>query len=256
MELSENELSDGAAADPESSKGTRWIRGLVAVGLTVVAVVVNGVFTLPALLGLTGIERTVAATVLGELAFVVVGAGFLKLSGRGLDFLDLSIPDTRTLAKYVLGATVALFALRSAIVGVASLAGVPLAPPSILQTSVDTQLLLLAMVPLSVLVIGPSEELLFRGVIQRYLAGAFSVRSAVVGAGVLFASIHLPTLVVVPSALGIAVTLLVILLVGLAFGCLYASTGSLPVAMAVHGLYNASIFASAYLLLEFDVIAA
>ncbi|UPV72831.1 CPBP family intramembrane metalloprotease [Halorussus limi] len=225
-------------------------------GLTVVAVVVNGIFTLPALFWLTGIERTLGVTVLGEVAFAVVGAGFLTLTGRGLDFLDLSVPDSRTLAKYVLGATAALFALRSAVVGVASLAGVPLAPPSILQSSVDTQSLLLAMIPLSVLVIGPSEELLFRGVVQRYLAGAFSVRGAVFGAGVLFAAIHLPTLVVVPSALGIAVTLFVILLVGLAFGWLYASTDSLPVAMAVHGLYNASIFASAYLLIEFDVIAA
>jgi len=243
------------APAPQADRATPWKRGLVAVGLTVLAVIVNGIFTLPALITLTGLKQFVAVMLLGEVAFLTTGVAFLLLTDRGIDYLDLSIPDGRTLAKFLLGGTIVLFTLRTSIVGTASVAGVPLAPPTLLESSGDPRSILLLLIPLSIIVVGPCEELLFRGVLQRYLRGAFSVRGSILGAGILFALIHVPTLVVVPSLLGIVVTISVIFLVGLGFGWIYVQTNSLPVAMGVHGLYNAMIGASAYLLLTFDVIS-
>lgn len=139
--------------------------------------------SLPAVLGLGGVAGFVATVVLGELGFVAVGVGFLMATDRGLGFLDLSVPDARTVAAALVGVTAVLFLFRTAVVGAASLVGVPLAPSSVFGTDVDPLTVLLLLIPLSVLVVGPCKELLFRGVIQRYLGESLSVR----GAGVLFA---------------------------------------------------------------------
>lgn len=240
--------------DAGSSPGLPWKAGLVAVGLTVMGLVVNIAFSVPVLLAVDGLVGFGGSLVAGELGYLTVGIGCLLATGRGLSYLDYSTLDSRTLATYLVGATLGLFALRSVIVGSASFAGVPVAPPSIFQLDLDTQMILLMLIPLSIVVIGPCEELLFRGVIQKYLDGPLPTRGAIVGAGGLFALIHIPALAGVPSVLGTVVTVVVIFLVGVGFGMVYDRTGSLPVAMCVHGLYNALIAGSAYLLLEFGLI--
>lgn len=253
--VEESQTSTDERPDPDSPSGLPWKPGVVAAGLTVLGLVATVVFSVPVVLTTDGLVGFVGAIVAGELGYVAAGVVFLLATGRGLGFLDRSVPDGRTLATYLVGATLGLFALRTAIVGTASVAGVPLAPPSIFRADLDPRTILLALIPLSILVVGPCEELLFRGVIQEYLDGPLSTRGAIVGAGVLFASIHVPSLAAVPSVLGTVVTLVVIFLVGIGLGAIYDRTGSLPVVMGVHGLYNATIAASAYLLIVFGVIS-
>jgi hypothetical protein len=103
--------------------------------------------------------------------------------------------------------------------------------------------LLLLLMPLAVLVIGPSEELLFRGAIQGVLRKAYTPVPAIVIASLLFAVGHFTAY----TGDGRASTLLVILLLGGILGVIYEYTDNIVVPSLVHGLYNVAAFLQLYL---------
>lgn len=96
------------------------------------------------------------------------------------------------------------------------------------------------------LFVGPVEELAFRGYLQNKLTallGGFDrlrLAAGVLGAGVVFALIHLPTLVVIrglglSAALG---SLALLSISGMALGAVYVLTRNLYLAVVLHGLGN------------------
>jgi membrane protease YdiL (CAAX protease family) len=101
----------------------------------------------------------------------------------------------------------------------------------------------LLLVPLSFLLIGPGEELLYRGVIQGTLTEEFSVPSAIVLASGLFAVIHTFSL----QGEGKIVYILVVFVLALVLGFVYEYTENLVVPALMHGAYNAVLFGSSYL---------
>ncbi|MFC7044195.1 CPBP family intramembrane glutamic endopeptidase [Halobacteriaceae archaeon GCM10025711] len=223
----------------------------VAAGVTVMGLVFSVVVAVPVfLLGLDVLATFTLSVVLSELGFAVGALVFLAATGRGTGFLDLRRPDRRAVG-YMVGGTVALFALRLALIlGVGAL-GLPVAGNSVTdlaQEGVVASLLLL--VPVSVLVIGPAEELLFRGVVQKYLYGSFSRWGAVAVASVLFALVHLPTTYYAdPDPVAVAVTLAILFGLSLVLGGLYVRTDNLLVPVVAHGLYDAVLFGLAYVVL-------
>ena len=230
-------------------------RTVVATLVTVLGVVCSVALSLPAVLAPLGVvPRFGVLLVLSELGFAVAAVAFLLATGRSFDYVRWAGVD-REVVRWVAGGTAGLFALRVAAIGVVQALGLPVAESSVTdlagQGYVATLLLL---VPLSVLVVGPAEELLFRGVVQRYLSGCFSTTGAVVGASVLFALVHLPTTLlavadpVVTDAdlLAVAVTLSIVFALSLGLGYLYARTANLAVPVFVHGCYDALLFALAY----------
>ena len=113
---------------------------------------------------------------------------------------------------------------------------------------------LLLLIPASFLLIGPGEELLFRGIVQGRLREAFGAPVAVVLASVVFAAIHYVALSGSPSAR--LVTVGVLVGPALVFGTVYELTENLVVPAMVHGAYNATLFTLLYLALRFGPDAA
>ena len=247
------------AAEPEAVEGDRAEdtgerSGPVGVGLrmgvgvlvTLFGVAASAIGSVPGLVvGRDTAGGFALALVGSELGFVAVGVLFLVVTGRGVAYLNLDVPSGHRGWALVVGATVGLFLARSLAILRASQFGVAPAGSSVTQVDVPLPVLVAILLPAMVLVVGPAEELLFRGVLQTYLREIASAPVAIVGAGLLFGGIHLPTLVGA-SGVGVAVSLAVITLVGFAIGWLYEHTGSLPAAMFAHGVYNALIVASAY----------
>jgi len=220
----------------------------VGLGVTVLGLVCSVVLALPAVLvGADAPGTIVVALVLSELGFAVAALAFVWLTGRGLASLNLRRPTRRDVAAVILGLA-ALFAVRTVGILLVQLLGLPVGGNSIGQLVEQGFLVVLLMlIPVSVLVVGPSEELLFRNVVQKYLYGSFSRSGAVVVASVLFALAHLPTTLVAtsdPVAVGTAVGL--IFAISLVLGVLYARTDSVVVVALVHGFYDAVVFAAAY----------
>ncbi|WP_135853418.1 CPBP family intramembrane glutamic endopeptidase [Halorussus salinus] len=228
----------------------------VATALTLLGVVFSVLLSVPVLVVSLGtVAQFVVALVLSELGFVAAGLVFLRATGNSLDFFRIRIPDLRALGVVVAG-TVALFAYRLAAIAAVQALGLPLAGNSVTQLAEEGVLAtLLVLVPLSVLVVGPAEEFLFRGVIQPYLDGAFSRGPAVVLTSVLFALVHLPTTwIATPDPLAVSVTLVVLFGLSILLGYLYVWTDNLVVPVLVHGFYDALLFALAYVVLSSDLI--
>ena len=218
----------------------------VAVLLTVLGAVASVALSIPAFAFPTDSLAFVAtAVVLGEAGYAVVAVTFLLVTRRGLAYLDLSLPSSSW--GLVVGATVGLSLFRLAALVVSAAAGIEAAPSSVVDFDVPLSVLLPVLIVASVLVIGPAEEPLFRGVIQKYLRERFTAHAAILGAGALFAAVHVLALVTT-STVGVAFSLLLVFLIGVALGWLYERTGSLAAAMLVHGIYDALAFGLAYVL--------
>ena len=108
---------------------------------------------------------------------------------------------------------------------------------------------LLLLIPASFLLIGPGEELLFRGIVQGRLRETFSAPVAVLLASAIFAAVHYVALSGSPGAR--LVTVGILLGPALVFGTAYELTENLVVPSLIHGAYNATLFTLLYLALRF-----
>jgi membrane protease YdiL (CAAX protease family) len=98
------------------------------------------------------------------------------------------------------------------------------------------------LLPVTVLLVAPGEELLFRGVVQGLLRRSLGVVPGIVGAAAIFGGIH-----VVSISSGDAWTyVLVATALGLVLGIIYEYTENLLVPIAVHALWNCSLFLYIY----------
>lgn len=100
--------------------------------------------------------------------------------------------------------------------------------------------MLLWLAVLSILVVAPAEEYLFRGVVQGRLRNSFGPAGAILAASLLFGSLHFGNWVGSPGTLvGWG---LLIAAVGVVMGVLYELTGNLAVPIVAHGAYNFVLF--------------
>lgn len=242
----------------DAAVGRRRRRQLRAVGLAALLAVgayaVGNVILLvtATIVESAGIEvfgRDDRLVLLGTLALQGFGFGgvavaYLLTADDGRDLLWVGAPSLRDAGAVVVGYAV----LGLAYLGISALftvLDVPVASSDIVTTGLETPELLLLLAPLSVLLVGPGEELLYRGVIQGRLRPVLGPWGAIVATSALFAPIHAFGLS--GSALGVLAMLATIFFLSLVLGALYEYTGNLVVPALVHGLYNASQFVLAYL---------
>jgi len=220
-----------------------------ALGLAVLSVLLGQAIGLAAV-AVFGLDLPVelllpALFVVEYLGMAVVAVGFLYVTRRGLAYLDLGWPSVRELGAVGVGLLV-LFAVWAVAAGLVEGLGLPAAEHTLFGPDEGDPRLALALVPLVVLVNGPVEELLYRNVVQKYLAEQFPTVVAIALASGVFALAHLPAyLAASPLAVGVSLALLFVL--SLVLGALYARTRSLFVVAAVHGLYNATLLVGLYL---------
>ncbi|MHC3437633.1 CPBP family intramembrane glutamic endopeptidase [Natrialbaceae archaeon A-gly3] len=173
-----------------------------------------------------------------------VAVGYLEFSDRGVSFLDLEVP-TKWDVAWIVGGVVVLFGTLLAISTLLTSAGLEGAEHGTAQQAQDNPEILLVMIPASILIIGPFEELLFRNVIQKAMYGTFSRAGAVVVASVLFAAVHAPAYGT-DTAGAVLVSLGVVFGLSIVLGAIYERTENVLVPGFVHGIYNAVLFASMY----------
>lgn len=99
----------------------------------------------------------------------------------------------------------------------------------------------IALVFLSILVIGPAEEYFFRGGLQAVLRESFGLIGTVGVASVLFLLVHVPNVTEAKLPIALA-SLSGVFAFSLLAGFAYEKTQSLMVPIIMHGAYNAVIF--------------
>jgi membrane protease YdiL (CAAX protease family) len=183
-----------------------------------------------------------------QAGFVVAVLLFLRWRGEPLSNVGIGFPDVRSTVLVVVGLVVTLVTVAAVSVGVQALNLQPAQNATTAQASGDPSFLLL-LVPVMIFVVGPAEELLFRGVVQRRIREHASAPVAILLGGLLFASVHFVALVGDLSA--VATTIGILFVPSLVFGALYEYAKNVVVNALVHGLYNSVLLLIAYATLEF-----
>ena len=175
-----------------------------------------------------------------------VAAIYLRASDRSLAYLDVSVPGRRDLG-IVVGGVVAIVAANLGLGYALQFFGVESATHAVIRAAESDPGILLVLIPLSYLIVGPGEELLYRNVVQKSLYGAFSRRAAVVVASAIFAGVHIFAYSDPASSTAATIaTLLVIFVLALVLGTAYERTRNVVVAALIHGSFNAIAFAVTY----------
>lgn len=188
-----------------------------------------------------GIRLRVALTVLQFVGFAVGVGGYLVLTDNR-DLVRIRSPSLRDVGWATAGVVGIVFA-AAAVGQLLSALGVDVAQNQVVETGRSNPRFFLYMIPVSLLFVGPFEELVFRGTVQGLLRRAWTSWGAILVASAMFGIVHYVALTGTGSRLSyiaVAATL------GIILGYLYERTENLLVPAAVHGVYNSLLFVVQY----------
>ena len=237
-------MSDDLSA---SAVGERLFRVASALFAVVFAILVANAITVPGVslagsLGLVSEGTTgyrLLRTLLQFAGFALGAVGYLAVTGEW-EIARVSRPDRRE-AAIIVGGGIVLFAFQYGALFALDQVGLSTGQNQSVVPAGDPVVYYLAMIAVSLAVVGPVEELLFRGVVQGGVRRAFDAVPAVLIAAIAFGLIHLPsvsgTAVEQWAYVGVVVAL------GSVLGALYEWTDNLVVPGLVHGVYNAATHA-------------
>jgi membrane protease YdiL (CAAX protease family) len=210
-------------------------------------------FTLSRLFEIAGVDLTprrgfILSVVTLQLVFFT-GVSLLYLRYRGLSLSDIGVRVPTLEGWIVLGVGFVGMIIVWLVGSIASFVigqrlGIEREPQAIFEIAQQDPLIFLLLGVLSILIVGPTEELLFRGVIQTRIRETFGVPVGIPLATALFALIHVfgfSTLA--GGVLGVSV----LFLSGLVLALAYEYTDNLVVVAVMHGLFNATQATLGYL---------
>lgn len=186
------------------------------------------------------------------LVFGSVAAGYLWIRDLDLGWLGVSRPGLMDVLWIGIGWIVAFGSVVVLLITVLLL-GLEPGQNQIQGVVAENPELIPLLIVLTFVLIGPGEELLFRGIIQGSLRERFGPVAAVILASVIFASAHAWSITGPISDR--LVTICVLLVPALVFGIAYERTNNLVVPALIHGLYNATLFAIQYVGLKYGQAA-
>ncbi|MFU1783123.1 lysostaphin resistance A-like protein [Haloarcula japonica] len=223
-----------------------------AIGLTYGSYVAGAIVILAVgtVVGLFGVDLTsrpalrlvVSTFFLQGVTFGGIAVLYLKGRDLGLRFVPVRLPDKRD-GAVIVGGSIAILGLLFVASSVITALGLNSAQNQIVEVGRQNPSVFLLLIPLQFLLVGPGEELLFRGLVQGTLRESLHPARAIILASALFASIHLFSL----SGEGKLVYIGIAFVLALVLGAAYEYTDNLTVPAVIHGTYNAVQFAGAYL---------
>ena len=152
---------------------------------TVVYSLVGAPFSIP----IDGPSGQLLFTVGTYVGVAAVGLLYLARCELSLSYVRLRLPGWLDLGVTAL-TVVVLVALAIVIPLLIGWLGLPFAQHSVAETLEGNPSVALVLIPVSILIVGPAEELLYRGIIQTRLKDVFSTHSAVAVAALIFAAVH------------------------------------------------------------------
>ena len=171
------------------------------------------------------------------MGFIIVAIGYVNW--RDVDLFEFSIPSLRGLA-WIPGGFVLLYAVAYGLSVLIGLLNLDIATNSVVEIGRQDPQIFLYMIPISFLLVGPGEELVFRGVVQGLFRKAYGVVPAVLLASVFFGISHYLAL----AGEGRVTYIAIAMGLGLVLGTVYERTENIVVPAVIHGAWNAMLFAS------------
>lgn len=227
---------------------------LAAIASSVVMALL-GVRTLETLQGQPDLYTLVNAV--SFVGFIVAAVGYLSVRNEW-EVVHVRRPTLRDLAIVVVGVVAlgvaatatsmvvsAIMALLDSVFGVDSEFGTN----SVIEAGRRNPTSFLYMIPVALFLVGPGEELVFRGVVQGLFRRVIGVVPAILVASLLFGLGHYFAI-----ASGNAWTYIFVAgAMGVVLGAVYEYTENIAVPAAIHGIWNATLFALNWALITYDV---
>jgi len=213
-----------------------------------------GVLALSTVLGgLPAAVSIVLTLIIGQyVAFGGLALGYLRwrgFDGAGIrSYLGIRRPRLSELGLVVGGwvlIVVTLFVVSSLV----SVLGAETASNQSAEVAMQNPGLIPLFIVAMFLVVGPSEEVLYRGVVQGRLRESLPAVPAIGLASGIFAFIHVMALT--GGISGRLTTVVILFFPSLVFGAVYEYTENLVVPALLHGLHNAVIFTVLYLTIAY-----
>lgn len=184
----------------------------------------------------------VTTSALQFLGFLLAVGWYFRAIADFDDIVHYDRPGLREAGWAILG-LVTLLGSIAAIGAILTRFGLEPAPNNVIDVGREDPLVFLLLVPVTILFVAPGEELVFRGVVQGQLRRAYGVLPGILIASAIFGLVHLPALGTEGS---IYVTIAVIVAAGLLLGAVYELSGNILVSIAVHALWNVTVFLANY----------
>ncbi|MFB6124188.1 MAG: lysostaphin resistance A-like protein [Haloferacaceae archaeon] len=189
-----------------------------------------------------GLAIRVALSVLQFVGFGVGVAGYMAVADDW-DLLRVRVPSLREVG-WVGGGVVGIVFAAAAVGQLLSAFGVEVAQNQVVVVGQENPRFFLYMIPVSLLLVGPFEELVFRGTVQGVLRRTWGGDVAIVVASVMFGVVH--WIALTGGGTGRVPYIAIAATLGLILGFVYERTGNLVVPAAVHGVYNSVLFTVQY----------
>lgn len=204
-------------------------------------------------LGLPETPVLLALTILQFAWFVAFGLWYLRYRGYDLDsvrsYFGVEMPSLKDVGLILL--TWFVMIVTAAIVGallaqvIPELLGIEQTEPaenSVNQVIEQNPEIVFGAIAFMFLVVGPAEEIMFRGVVQNRIRERLSKVPGIILASFLFASVHVLALAS-SDPVAISMTITVLFVTSLGLGWIYEYTGNLVVPTLLHGFHNSVIVA-------------
>ena len=224
-----------------------------SIALVFGAFILGNIFLLGAAVALEALGVTVfgrpgrllflSTVLLQGVTFGGIALLYLKIRDFGFEFIRARIPNLRDVGIVVGGIVVLLVLLVAANVVLSAL-NIESARNQLFEIGQQNPTVFLLLIPLSFLLVGPGEELFFRGLIQGSLMESYRPVVAIFLASALFAMPHVFSL----SGQGKLVSVSIVFLLALVLGATYEYSDNIVVPSIIHGTFNAVQFGGAYLL--------
>lgn len=246
---------DAVSGGPERTGGSPGVAVATALVLGVLGPVIAlasgvAIFAIDAVVGGLSLAASVALTlVFGQyVAFGGLAIGYL--AWRGFDregivsYLGVRVPSLKEIG-IVLGSWVVILGLVLVVSTIVQLIGADTASNQSAELAMANPAIIPLLVAASFLVIGPCEEILYRGVVQGRLRESLPAAPSIALASAIFSVIHVVALT--GGLSGRLTTVAILFVPSLVFGAVYEYTGNLVVPILLHGLHNAVIFTAIYI---------
>ena len=177
------------------------------------------------------------------------GLALAYLLYRGFDrsgivsYLGIRWPTLKEIGL-VIGGWVAILVIVMVVSFVLQLLGPEPAANQSAELAMQNPAVIPLLIAASFLVIGPAEEVLYRGIVQSRLRESLSAAPAIVIASAIFAFVHVIALT--GGIEGRLTTVAVLFFPSLVFGAVYEYTDNIVVPALLHGLHNAVLFTLLY----------
>jgi len=248
---------DAVSADADDPKGTGGSPGIavataLALGVLgpVIAVASGGIiYAINAVSGGLSLAASVVLTLIFGQYVAFGGLAIGYLAWRGLDregivsYLGVRVPSLKEVG-IVLGSWVLILISVLVVSTIVQLLGTETAANSSAELAMGNPSIIPLFIAASFLVIGPCEEILYRGVVQGRLRESLPAAPSILISAAIFAAIHVVALAGGASARLTTVSILFV--PSLVFGAVYEYTENLVVPALLHGLHNAVLFTALY----------